>query len=91
VLARERKADPVQDQAFWRDGIRRLTGRDDDCAWTLVVEDLGKPAFMQPPIPGNSAPSLKPAALTPDNMDILPTAKNHDVKAARSSLAYPDE
>jgi len=91
VLVRENNTDPKQDEAFWRDGIRRLTGRDDDCAWTLVVEDVGKPAFMQPPIPGDSTGKLKPAALTPDDLDILPTAKNHDVKTARSVLADPDE
>lgn len=29
VLVREDKADPAQDEAFWCDGIRRLTGRDE--------------------------------------------------------------
>ena len=31
---------------------RRLTARDrcpDDTAWTLVVDDVTRPAFMQPP------------------------------------------
>lgn len=50
--------------------------------WCLIVDDLAKPAFMQPPVPERS---LKGWAeiLAPDEMDILVTARNHDVKSAR--------
>jgi len=91
VLVHEKKTDPNQNEKFWCDAIRRLTGRDDDCAWTLVVEDVNKPAFMQPSIPGNSIDRLRLVACTPDEMDILPTAKNHDIKTARSSSDSPEE
>jgi len=87
VLVREKKTDPIKDEAFWRDGIRRLTGRDDDCAWTLVVEDVGNPAFMQPPT--DQIPSME--KLTPDSLDTLQLAKNHDVKNARSTSPNNDE
>ena len=52
VLVREDQANPRQTASFWREGIRRLTradGGNDDIAWTLVVADPTRPAFMQPP------------------------------------------
>jgi CRISPR system Cascade subunit CasA len=92
VLDRQGVADPHQGEAFWRDGIRKLTGREDDAAWTLVVEDVTKPAFMQPALPAAAdARQLKPHARTPDEMDILPTAKNHDLKTARALRPRADD
>ncbi len=91
VLARAGASDPVQDEAFWREGLRALAGEAGDDAWTLVVEDPLRPAFMQPPIPAREHGKLKPKAETPDALDLLPTAKNHDVKQARAAHAHPDE
>jgi len=88
VLDREGKSDPVQDEAFWLAGLRRLTGRDDDDAWMLVVDDPTQPAFMQPPVPSAEVFSTyKPKAATPDELDVLQTAKNHDLKVARQTGA----
>lgn len=88
VLDREGESDPVQDEAFWLAGLRRLTGRDDDDAWTLVVDDPTRPAFMQPPVPSaKEFENYKPKAATPDELDVLQTAKNHDLKGARLSGA----
>ena len=57
----------------------------DDYAWTLVVEDVTQPAFMQAPVPKKSDfGAFKPKADTPDALDVLPTAKNHDVKSTKS-------
>ncbi|MBF0192642.1 MAG: CRISPR-associated protein Cse1 [Magnetococcales bacterium] len=67
------------DEPNWTRLLRRLT-RDfpDDEPWCLLVKDSTKPAFMQPPVPvgvelGNVIPS-------PDALDLLITAKNHDLK-----------
>lgn len=88
VLARAERNDPQQSESFWRDGIRRLTraeGGVDDSAWTLVVEDPLRAAFLQPPMPKAATfTSFKPKATTPNDLDLLPTAKNHDVKSRRS-------
>ncbi len=92
VLDRQGATDSHQSEAFWRVGIRQLTGRDDDAAWTLVVEDVTQPAFMQPAFPSEAdATALKPNASTPDELDILPTAKNHDIKTARALKSLTDE
>jgi CRISPR system Cascade subunit CasA len=88
VLDREGESSPVQGEAFWLDGLRHLTGRNDDDAWTLMVDDPTRPAFMQPPVPNaHDFHSYKPKAETPDDLDVLQTAKNHDLKAARLSGA----
>jgi CRISPR system Cascade subunit CasA len=92
VLNHQGADDPKQDESFWRDGIRQLTGRDDDDAWTLVVDDVTRPAFMQAMFKRQSdAANLKRNAATPDELDILPTAKNHDIKTARAADPAPDE
>jgi CRISPR system Cascade subunit CasA len=92
VLDRQGVTDPHQSETFWRDGIRNLTGREDDAAWTLVVEDVTKPAFMQPAMTAAAdARKLKLNISTPDEMDILPTAKNHDLKTARALRPQTDE
>lgn len=95
VLCRQNAKDPVQDATFWQKSIRELTqseGVTDDSAWTLVVSDPARPAFMQPPAPGSEGFtyfSLK--AETPDALDLLPTAKNHDVKSSRSACSHSED
>lgn len=91
VLAREGKSDPVQNEEFWRKGIRCLAGRDDDCAWTLVVEDVTKPAFMQPPVESEEdfIQNYKPEADIPDALDLLIKTKNHDIKSEK--MGAPSE
>jgi CRISPR system Cascade subunit CasA len=92
VLDRQGTITPSQDEHFWRDGIRHLTGRDDDTAWTLVVEDVTKPAFMQPALTSRALfETLIPKATTPDELDVLQLAKNHDVKSHRTIRPGPED
>jgi len=92
VLDRQGLSDPRQSEGFWRDGIRQLTGREDDAAWTLVVEDITKPAFMQPCLTSKSLlEKLIPKATTPDELDVLQLAKNHDVKSTRAIHPNPED
>ncbi|MBX3598255.1 MAG: type I-E CRISPR-associated protein Cse1/CasA [Rhizobiaceae bacterium] len=73
----------------WRAALRCLTPQfPDDEPWHLVVEDRTRPAFMQPADPGG----LKWSDLsTPDEMDMLITAKNHDMKAEIAVNAVPQD
>ncbi|WP_297529629.1 type I-E CRISPR-associated protein Cse1/CasA [Thiohalobacter sp.] len=91
VLARDGDWNPVREEAFWRDGLRVLAGEAGDDTWALVGDDLSKPAFMQPPLPKADHGKLKRLAETPDTLDLLPTAKNHDVKRARATRPEPFE
>ncbi|WP_051272573.1 hypothetical protein [Fundidesulfovibrio putealis] len=73
------------DEEGWRVLLRTLTSdfRDDE-PWRLVVEDPAKPAFMQPPVEGSALAKQKPEDFwaTPDDMDVLETAKRHGIKNA---------
>lgn len=95
VLVRQGESVPRQNAAFWLESIRALTrqeGCEDDSAWKLIVDDPTKPAFMQPPVSDLSAfkQHYKLKATTPDALDVLITARNHDVKANRAEHADLD-
>lgn len=77
--------------AAWADALRALTDARDE-PWCLVVPDLAIPAFMQPPVPEGSLAKWNPKNRTaaPDAIDLLETAKNHDVKAERIVAARPE-
>lgn len=90
MLARTGQTDPVQSAAFWATGLRALASGA-ETAWTLVVDNPLQPAFMQAPVV--SIPDLaafKPKATTPDELDVLITAKNHDIKTARAWADSPE-
>ncbi|MGI5873018.1 MAG: type I-E CRISPR-associated protein Cse1/CasA [Bacillota bacterium] len=96
ILARYNLTDPVRDEGFWRQGMRGLTQGIGDDAWSLVVDDLTRPAFMQPPLPSDAHARLTPLgdddmfAQASDAMDLLVTSKNHDVKSAKATRSEPD-
>lgn len=83
-------SEPPTDEAVWRDLLRALTPNDpEDHAWSLVAP-LNRPALLQPPIPDGLA-ALKNDIATPDALDMLVTAKNHDLKQAAMATARPDD
>lgn len=73
----------------WREAILLLT-RGSIEPWFLVVEDLSVPAFLQPPVPEAAIEVLKNASLSPDELDVLVTAKNHDQKRRRIRAPSPE-
>ncbi|OGQ25527.1 MAG: hypothetical protein A2138_13900 [Deltaproteobacteria bacterium RBG_16_71_12] len=88
ALKRGGATDPRQSEAWWRDQLLALSGGD-GAAWHLVVEDLNKPAFLQPPVPEGALVKKAKAGKSgvpweaiehPDELDILVTSKVHDVK-----------
>ena len=79
-----------QDERAWRDLLRALTPQfPDDEPWRLVVDDWTKPGFLQPPVPEGVA--LKNDVETPDALDLLITARNHDLKQAMARRADPED
>lgn len=78
----------AHDEGAWRIMLLCLT-ENDDAPWCLVVDDLSKPAFMQPPVPERSLSGWTPVA-SPDEIDILVTARNHDVKLSRIAAPSPE-
>ena len=86
-------AEPPSDATEWLCIIRALTSDyPDDAPWQMVVTDLTKPAFMQPPASSaEREKDYKSTVATPDELDMLVTSKNHDLKAAVATQAAPDE
>jgi CRISPR system Cascade subunit CasA len=91
ALHRAGRDDPPQDATEWLALLRGLTPNfQGDEPWTLVVDDLSKPALLQPPVPEGTLDALKETEPTPDALDMLVTSKNHDVKARRLAQATPE-
>ena len=97
ILARGPQEQLSCDPVFWRDGLRGLA-EGQASAWHLIEDDVTRPAFLQHPWTSweADAESFKARqkrgawvfdwkARTPDELDVLVTAKNHDVKASRIS------
>lgn len=80
VLARNGDTRMDRSEAEWCGALRALAGSAE--AFALVVPDLAKPAFMQPPVPDGTLAEWR-VLRTPDALDVLVTAKNHDVKQER--------
>ena len=77
----------------WLDFLRNLTSDfPDDEPWHLVVDDITKPAFMQPPArSAERETEYKSEVATPDALDMLVTSKNHDLKSSIAAQATVDD
>lgn len=73
---------------FWRQALAALTPDCADSAWSLIVENPAKPALLQPPV-RTGFERYGSIGHTPDEIDLLVTAKVHDVKPARAGAAEP--
>ena len=81
--------DPPEDDAAWASTLRGLTPDDaDDAPWRLAVADKTKPAFLQAPEPKGLKWS---EVATPDALDMLITARNHDLKQAVARQAAAED
>ena len=87
-------SEPPDDAGEWRRIIRALTESEypDDEPWQLVVDDITKPAFMQPPARSKEREKdYKNEVATPDDLDMLVTSKNHDLKSEVATQAGVDD
>jgi CRISPR system Cascade subunit CasA len=73
-------AEPPVTEEGWRNGLRALTPEHShDAPWSLVTPP-GSPALLQPPLPRGEMSALRNRITTPDELDMLVTARNHDLK-----------
>jgi CRISPR system Cascade subunit CasA len=91
ALHRAALVDPPETAPEWCDLLRRLTPNDEDDAPWCLVGPPNRPALLQPPIPSGALGELKNVVATPDALDMLVTAKNHDLKQAVMMSAQPDD
>lgn len=79
-------------EAAWAARLRRLTpDHPDDAPWTLAVDDLAKPAFLQPPVPEGTWDVFKKTLRFPDALDMLIAARNHGLKSNRMRAARMED
>ena len=71
----------------WRDALLALTPDDPDGAAWCFVSPPDRPAFMQASNPSWDATEWDTVLDTPDELDMLATSKNHDLKGARMRSA----
>jgi len=76
------------DAPAWCSRLLEIAGGDDP--WCLVTDDLDHPAFMQPPVPESTLKGWSDPLSFPDELDVLVTAKNHDLKANRMTAPRPE-
>ena len=77
---------PPEHEVEWRDLLLALTAGDAQ-PWALTGPD-DKPAFLQPPAP--TSLTWTPVE-TPDGVDMLITARNHDLKQQAARGAAPED
>lgn len=91
ALHRAGQTQPWTDAADWRAALLALTPDDPDgAAWCLVAPP-DRPAFLQAPVPGENPVDWKNRLHAADELDMLVTSKNHDLKGARARSAQPDD
>ena len=86
-------SEPQENPETWQRIIRGLTPDfPNDEPWRLVVEDITKPAFMQPPARSKEREAdYKNPVATPDELDMLVTSRNHDLKSAVAIQSRVDD
>ena len=86
-------SEPPADADEWGALLRGLTpDHPGGEPWRLVVDDITMPAFMQPPARSKErGKDYKSTVGTPDELDMLVTAKNHDLKSAVAAQAEVDD
>lgn len=75
----------------WRDALLALTPDDPDGAAWCLVSPPDRPALLQAAVVGGSVAEWKSRAFAPDEIDMLVTSKNHDVKGSRARRSQPED
>jgi len=91
AAARENNGEIPTTPDAWKELLVNLADGS-EAAWHLVVDDVSQPAFMQPPVPEGSLEKAKYSSdiQTPDELDMLVTSKNHDLKGNRILRPNPE-
>ena len=87
---------PFETEQEWKDALLALTPEHPDGAAWCLISPHDRPAFMQAPVPSglvNDWKSVrdKTTIATPDELDMLITSKNHDLKSARMRQGEMDD
>lgn len=75
----------------WRDALLALTPDDPDGAAWCLVSPPNRPALLQAAVPDGPVDEWKSVAFAADEIDMLVTSKNHDIKGSRARRAQPED
>ncbi|MDI9335264.1 MAG: hypothetical protein QM533_12905 [Cytophagales bacterium] len=75
----------------WRDSLLALTPDDPDGAAWCLVSPPDRPALLQAAVVGGNISEWKSEAYAADEIDMLVTSKNHDIKGSRARRAQPED
>ncbi len=82
---------PPRGAAHWHHLLEELTPDwPKGISWRLIVDDPKLPAFMQCPAPDGLA-SYRKELVAADDLDLLVTSKNHDVKSSMAVAGEVDD
>lgn len=90
-LHRAERTEPFATATEWRAALLALTPDDPDGAAWCLVSPVNRSAFMQAAEPSGSIGSWKNCLVAADELDMLVTSKNHDLKAARMLCSTAEE
>lgn len=91
ALHRAGRGSPPTAAEPWCALLESLTPEwEDGEPWHLVVENPMCPAFMQTPVPEGLG-AYRKRKETPDDLDLLVTSKNHDLKQQIADEASPED
>ncbi|MBA3771827.1 MAG: type I-E CRISPR-associated protein Cse1/CasA [Ramlibacter sp.] len=85
------RLDPFSTEAEWRAALLALTPDDGDGAAWCLVSPPDRPALLQAPVPAGHIDDWKSVTLAADELDMLVTSKNHDLKAGRARRSKPED
>lgn len=91
ALHKAGRAIPFETADQWRDALLALTPDDPDGAAWCLVSPPNRPALLQAAVVGGSIAEWKSVAFAADEIDMLVTSKNHDIKASRARRSQPED
>ena len=85
------RLEPFGTEGEWRSALMALTPDDADGAAWCLVSPPDRPALLQAPVPGGRIDDWKSVTVAADELDMLVTSKNHDLKAGRARRGEPED
>lgn len=91
ALHKANKTAVLETAQEWRDALLALTPNDPDGAAWCLVSPPNRPALLQAAVVGGSILDWKSEAFAADEIDMLVTSKNHDLKGSRARRSQPED
>lgn len=91
ALHKAQRTGPFETPDEWRNALLSLTPDDHDGAAWCLVSPLDRPALLQAAVTGGSVVKWKSQSFAADEIDMLVTSKNHDIKGSRARRSEPED